>query len=80
LSIRDSALSTESAHARELEKTNALFKREDRVSAFNDFSYINKFARNCHEKSQMRLLTVQKFKFVGPDPPFEPVKLEETEA
>lgn len=27
----------------------------------------------------MRLLTVEKFKFVGPDPPLEPVKKEEDE-
>lgn len=50
------------------------------MKAFTDFAYINKFARNCNEKSQMRLMTVHKFKFSGPDPPLEPVKKEEDEA
>ncbi len=36
--------------------------------------FINKFARHCPINSRMRLLTVQKFKFSGPDPPLEPVK------
>lgn len=43
-------------------------------------AYINKFARNCPPKSFMSLLTVQKFKFAGPDPPFDPPKKEEDEA
>lgn len=54
----DSTLSNAAADPLELEKANALFKKEDRIQAFNDLAYINKFARNCHEKSQMRLLTV----------------------
>ena len=73
----DSTLSNAAAETLELEKSNAFFKREDRIQAFNDLAYINKFARNCHEKSSMRLLTVQKFKFAGPDPPAEPIKKEE---
>ena len=55
------------------------FTKEDRVQAFEDLAFINKFARNCPQTSRMRFLTVQKFKFSGPDPPAEPAKLETEE-
>ena len=60
-------------------KKEQQFNKEDRVQAFKDLAYINKFARNCPQTSRMRFLTVQKFKFSGPDPPAEPAKLETEE-
>lgn len=48
-----------------------LFPKEDRVKAFRDLAFINKFARNCPFNSQLRLLTAEKLSFYGPDPPME---------
>jgi len=48
------------------------FSKDDRVKAFNDLLFINKYARNCADDSKMRLLAVQKINFVGPDPPLDP--------
>ena len=76
---RDSTLEVRSADGDEPSKPATLSK-EARVKAFTDFSYINKFARNCHDGSHMRLMTAQKFKFSGPDPPQEPIKQEQDEA
>lgn len=46
---------------------------------FKDVLYVNKYARNCPEHSNMRTLNVGKFKFSGPDPPNEPGITEEAE-
>ena len=56
-----------------------MYSREERVAAFHDATYISKFAHNCPVNSQLRLLTVEKFKFAGPDPPLEKEKTAESE-
>jgi hypothetical protein len=56
----------------ERRRTEIEFTKEDRIKAFNDLLFINKYARNCPEDSKMRLLAVQKLKFAGPDPPLDP--------
>lgn len=62
----------------ELRKASLLFTKDDRVRAFRDLVYLNKFARNCPVNSQMRLMTAQKLAFFGPDPPLDiPEKAEE---
>jgi hypothetical protein len=41
--------------------------------------YINKYARNCAENSQQRLLIAKRFKCTLPDPPYEPPVVEQEE-
>ena len=41
--------------------------------------YINKYARNCPETSNMRLLVPERFKCALPDPPYEPPQEEHEE-
>ena len=69
---RDSTLDNASADEADLLKAREHFTREERVQSFQDLAYVNRFARNCPATSSMSLLTVQKFKFAGPDPPAEP--------
>lgn len=55
-----------------------LFKKEDRINAFKDLAFINKYARTCPASSQMRLMTAMKLPFYGQDPPLDlPDKPEE---
>ena len=61
------------------QKEKLQFKKEDRVKAFNDLVFINKYARNTPPTSQLRLLTAQKIPFIGPDPPIEPPEKTEEE-
>jgi len=55
----------------EKRKQAMLFKKEDRINAFKDLAFINKFARQCPASSQMRLTTVMKLPFVALDPPLD---------
>ena len=78
----DSALDTQldpEAVEAEQQKAAQLYTKEDRIAAFRDLAYVNRFARNCPPASLMSMLSVAKFKFAGPDPPLEPPKKEEDE-
>lgn len=68
---KDSTLDINEVEAEELRKAALLFTKEDRIRAFRDLAYLNKFARNCPANSQMRLMTAQKLAFNGPDPPLD---------
>ena len=74
----DTELDPEAAEA-EQQKAAQLYSKEDRIAAFQDLAYVNRFARNCPPASLMSQLSVAKFKFAGPDPPLEPPKKEEDE-
>jgi len=76
----DSTLRLKDQDLEEQRKAALLFKKEDRIDAFNDLIFLNKFARNCPAGSQMRLMTAQKIPFYGADPPLDlPVKSDEEE-
>ena len=55
------------------------FTKEERIKAFQDLMYINKYARNCPENSRMRLLVPERVKCTLPDPPYEPPQEEQEE-
>jgi len=44
---RDSTIDNQSEDEAEIQKSAQTFVKEDRISAFHDLVYINKFARNC---------------------------------
>ena len=48
---RDNNLDQKSEDGDDAEKVPAILPKESRIKAFNDFAYINKFARNCHVSS-----------------------------
>lgn len=54
---KDSTLDMNEFEAVELRKAALLYTKEDRIRAFRDLAYLNKFARNCPANSQMRLMT-----------------------
>ena len=49
----DSALDQDSQYDMEKQKQAEEFVKEDRIRAFQDLMYINKYARNCAENSQL---------------------------
>ena len=64
--------SAENKAEEELERLRILkeeFTKVDRCNSFNDLHYMNRYAQNCPEQSQMRLFVPHRIKFHGPDPP-----------
>ena len=80
LEAQDSTLDeNESSKAAAKEKEEAEFTKEERIKAFQDLMYINKYARNCQENSRMRHLVAERSKCNLPDPPYEPPQEEQEE-
>jgi len=79
LDNQDSTLDQDSQYDMEKQKQAEEFVKEDRIRAFQDLIYINKYARNCAENSQQRLLIAKRFKCTLPDPPYEPPAVEQEE-